>query len=47
MGEPVGRLILPAHSRIAVANDSHIWVIEEDAFEVESLVRYRLVSEDN
>ncbi|MEX1258945.1 MAG: hypothetical protein WEG36_15215 [Gemmatimonadota bacterium] len=46
MGEPEGRLSLPTNARIAVADDSHIWVIEEDVFEVESLVRYRLLPED-
>jgi hypothetical protein len=45
MGEPEGTLVLPLRSRIAVADATHVWVIEEDEFEVESVVRYRLVSE--
>jgi hypothetical protein len=46
MGEPEAELVLPTHSRIAVADRSHIWVIERDDFGVESLLRYRFGSED-
>ena len=41
-GEPLGRLRLPGHSRIAVAEQSRIWVLERDHDDVQSVVRYRV-----
>jgi hypothetical protein len=44
-GEPVGTLTLPVNLRIAVADLSEglIWAIDRDEYDVESVVRYRLV----
>lgn len=44
-GEPVGTLTLPVTERIAVADLSQglIWVIQRDEYDVESVLRYRLV----
>ena len=41
-GEPLGRVELTGSSRIAEAEESRIWVIERDEYDVESLVRYRI-----
>jgi hypothetical protein len=41
-GDPLGRVHLRARSRIAEAERDRIWVIEPDALDVESLVRYRV-----
>jgi hypothetical protein len=42
-GEPIGSLLLPHDARIAVADRAQVWVIEKDEFDVESVVRHRLV----
>ena len=39
-GAPLGRIELPAGSRVAGGDEESIWVIERDEFDVESLVRY-------
>lgn len=39
-GQLLGRIELPAGSRIAGGSAESIWVIERDAFDVESLLRY-------
>ena len=39
-GDPIGRVAVPARSRIAEAERGRIWVVERDEFDVESLVRY-------
>lgn len=39
-GEPIGSLLLPARSRIAIGDLDRIWVIERDEVDVESVVRY-------
>jgi hypothetical protein len=41
-GAPGGIVTLPANSSIQAADDKHIWAIEQDEFDVESVVRYRL-----
>jgi hypothetical protein len=47
-GEPVGRITLPHNERIAVADldEMRIWVIESDEYDVESVIRYRVVATD-
>jgi len=39
-GEPIGRVVLPITERIAVADATHIWVIERDDLGIESVIRY-------
>ena len=43
VGEPVGHLVLPANTTLRAANDTHIWAVERDELDVESVVRYRLL----
>ena len=44
-GEPVGTVTIPSNETIAVADlsQNRIWVIQKDDYDVESVVRYRLV----
>jgi hypothetical protein len=39
-GDVLGRVSIPPHGRVAVAELGTIWVIERDEFDVESVVRY-------
>jgi hypothetical protein len=41
-GAPEGRIVLPANATLRVAERTRVWVTERDAFDVESVVRYRL-----
>lgn len=43
-GDPVGEIVLPPGVRLAAADAEHIWCIERDEFDVESVVRYRLAA---
>ena len=45
-GEPQGRVVLPDRTELHVANAAHIWALESDEFDVESIVRYRLAERD-
>lgn len=45
-GNPEGRVILPDRTRLHVANETHIWTLESDELDVESIVRYRLTEQD-
>jgi hypothetical protein len=41
-GDPVGEIVLPPRVQLNAADGEHIWCIERDEFDVESVVRYRL-----
>jgi hypothetical protein len=43
VGDPVGMLILPSNQKLAVASLERVWLLERDDFDVESVVRYRVV----
>jgi hypothetical protein len=45
-GNPEGRVVLPDRTRLHVANETHIWALESDELDVESIVRYRLNEQD-
>jgi len=45
-GNPQGRVVLPARTRLHVANATHIWALERDELDVESIVRYRVLQKD-
>ena len=42
-GQPVARVNLPAGVHVQVAGVDHVWGIIQDEFDVESIVRYRLL----
>jgi hypothetical protein len=42
-GEPVERVILPTNVEPKVARGEHVWGLETDEMEVQSIVRYRLL----
>ena len=42
-GDPIGSLLLPARSRIQQASMTHLWVTERGQFDLESVVRYRVI----
>jgi len=41
-GAPDGIVTLPANSTVRAADGEHLWAIEQDELDVESVVRYRL-----
>lgn len=41
-GDPEGRVVLPARTRLHVANATHVWALERDELDVESIVRSRI-----
>jgi hypothetical protein len=41
-GKPLERVILPGNAMLRAADDTHIWAVERDEFDVESVVRYKL-----
>jgi hypothetical protein len=41
-GEPLGGIDLPRNSMVAAADREHIWVLERDENDVQSVVRYRV-----
>jgi len=41
-GNSLGRTTAPQNQRLAAAQQRRIWVVEKDAFGVESVVRYRV-----
>jgi len=45
-GDPQGRIVLPARTELQVANETHIWALESDELDVESIVRFRLLGRD-
>ena len=42
-GEPVGILVLPPNQKLAVASLERVWLLERDEYDVESVIRYRVV----
>jgi hypothetical protein len=42
-GNPFGTIVVPREARIAVGSRTHVWVIERDADDIQSLVRYRVL----
>jgi hypothetical protein len=44
-GEPIGRLTVPVSTEIVRADDAHVWTLETDAFDVQSVLRYRIFRE--
>jgi hypothetical protein len=44
-GEPEYRVLLPRNVSLAAMNGTHVWVLERDEFDVESVVRYRVGQE--
>lgn len=45
-GNPQGRVVLPARTTLHVANATHVWALERDELDVESIVRYRIREKD-
>ena len=45
-GNPEGRVVLPPRTKLHVANATHIWALERDQLDVESIVRYRVLERD-
>ena len=45
-GNPQGRVVLPGRTRLHVANATHIWALERDDLDVESIVRYRVLHQE-
>jgi hypothetical protein len=43
VGDPVGRVLLPGNVTLRAADGTHVWAVERDELDVESVVRYRLV----
>jgi hypothetical protein len=41
-GTPTERYLLPGNVLLRAASETHIWAVERDEFDVESVVRYRL-----
>ena len=44
-GDPQGRVVIPVGIRVYVATASHVWGLESDEFDVESIVRYRVLQQ--
>ena len=42
-GNPFAMIVLPAGARVAAVSRTHVWMIERDADDIQSLVRYRVV----
>lgn len=40
-GRPMARIHLPRRVRLVAADESHVWVVERDSLDVESIIRYR------
>jgi hypothetical protein len=41
-GDPVGQIVLPPRIELRAADGQHVWCVERDELDVESVVRYRL-----
>jgi len=41
-GDPQGRAVFPARTKVSVVTATHVWALESDEFDVESIVRFRL-----
>ena len=44
-GDPVGEVLLPPNLTLQVADSEHIWCTQRDEFDVQSLVRFRLMTD--
>jgi hypothetical protein len=44
-GNPQGRVFLPARTALHVADAAHVWALERDEWDVESIVRFRIREE--
>jgi hypothetical protein len=41
-GDPQGRVVFPPRTKVSVATATHVWALESDEFDVESILRFRL-----